>query len=152
MDEDLALIGWILVALTAPLLLGLLMLAVRRIAIRRPGGAVTCGLRLDDDPGWRHGIAAYRKDQLAWFPALGVRLRPDLVVSRQSLRLTERRVVGAGPEAGVASTDRVLPVGTVVVRLEAGLWLAMSPDALTGLLAWAEAAPQWHGEGVHDRD
>lgn len=144
MDEDLALIGWILVALTSPLLIGVLGLTARRVAIRRPGGAVSCSLRRDGELRWQHGIAAYRTGQLAWFPGLGVRLRPRVVVSRQSLRLVERRVVGA--DTGV--TDRVLPVGTAVARFEYGdhaIWLATSQDALTGLLAWVEAAPQWYG-------
>jgi hypothetical protein len=142
LDQDLALISWILVALTAPLLLGVLALTARRVAIRRPGGAVTCSLRRDGELRWRRGVAAYRTGQLAWFPELGVRLRPHLVVSRQSLRLAERRVVGAGTGE---TADRVLPVGTAVARFETPeqpIWLAMSQGALTGLLAWVEAAPQ----------
>ncbi len=175
MERDLALICWILLALTLPLLLGALALTVRRVVIRRPGGAISCSLRRDGEQRWRHGVAAYRTGQLAWFPAVSVWLTPDLVVARQRLQLTERRVTGAGPEAGVPDVDRALPVGTVVARFRiaktggadalaaAGdqdavaapgetIWLAMTPDALTGLLAWIEAAPQrWRGEGVLDR-
>ncbi len=142
MGEDLALIGSVLVALTLPLLLGAAALSIRRGAIRRPGGAVTCSLRRDQR--WHSGVAAYRTDQLAWFPAIGFGLRPDLTVARQSMRLVERRLTG--PD---------VPAGTTVARFEAGadtLLLAMSPGALTGLLAWIEAAPQrWSGEGVLDR-
>ena len=142
MDADLALAGWILAALALTLLLCALALAARRTAIRRPGGAVPCSLRLEPGLRWRHGFAAYRTGTLAWFRSPGISLRPDAVFDRQALRLLERRELAAG---------------TAVVLFETGtpgerLWLELSSDALTGLLAWVEAAPQrWQGEGVLDR-
>ena len=142
MDADLALIGWILAALALTLLLGALAQAARRMAIRRPGGAVPCSLRRDPEVRWRHGVVAYRTGSLAWFRSASLRLRPDAVFDRQSLRLVERRP---------------LESGTSVVLFETGtpgerLWLELSTDALTGLLAWVEAAPRrWLGEGVLDQ-
>lgn len=151
MDKDLAITGWILVALVLALLLSALVLTIRRMAIRRPGGAVACSLRRPGHTRWRRGVAAYRTDQLFWFRSLSLRRRPDAVIDRQALRLLERRLASAD------GIDRVLPPGTAVVRFDTGrpeetLWLAMSPGALTGLRAWVEAAPlPWLGEGVLDR-
>lgn len=141
MDKDLALIDWILVALVLTLLLAAVLLATRRVAIRRPGGAVACSLRCGDDLRWRHGVMAYRTGKLLWFRSVHLWLRPDATFDRQSMRLVER----SEPESGNA-----------VVRFDTGtpgemLWLALSPDALTGLLAWLEAGPQrWVGEGALD--
>jgi hypothetical protein len=138
---DLAVAGWILLALVLPLLLGALTLAVRRMAIRRPGGAVPCSMLLDGAARWRRGVVAYRSGQLFCYRSASLRPRPDAVFDRQSLKLAERHVLDAGIS---------------VVRFETGrpgqaLWLEMSTDALTGLLAWVEAAQQrWLGEGVLD--
>lgn len=140
MYQDLAVIGWILVALVLAALVVVALLSARRMAIRRPGGAVTCGLRRAGDPRWRRGIAAYRVDQLCWFRAVGVGLRPAAVFERSTLQLVAKHPVGP---AG----DKVPDPGTVVVEFDDGtgdgaLYLALSHDALTGLLAWLEAAPQ----------
>ncbi len=140
MYRDLAAIGWILVGLVVAAMLVVALLSARRMAIRRPGGAVACGLRRAADPRSRRGIAAYRVDQLCWFKALGLGLRPIAVFERRALRLVARHPVGL---AG----DRVPEAGTVVVEFAVGaddetFLLALSHDALTGLLAWLEAAPQ----------
>ena len=144
MYRDLAAIGWILVGLVVAVLLGVALLSARRMAIRRPGGAVSCGLRRAADPHWRRGIAAYRVDQLCWFRAVGFGLRPVAAFDRRTLHLVAKHPVGP---AG----DRVPEAGAVVVEFAAGaddetFLLALSRDALTGLLAWLEAAPQ-HGFG-----
>ncbi len=138
---DLALACWILLALVLPLLLGALILAARRVAIRRPGGAVRCSMMLDGGARWRHGVVAYRSGQLFCYRSASLRPRPEAVFDRQGLKVAERQMLDAGIS---------------VVRFETGqpgqvLWLEMSTDALTGLLAWVEAAPQrWLGEGVLD--
>jgi hypothetical protein len=140
-DKDLAFIDWILVVLVLSLALGSLVLATRRIAIRRPGGAVRCSLRRDSALRWQRGVVAYRTGQLLWFRSMRVRMRPDAAFDRGAMRLAER----SEPE-----------LGNAVVRFDTGtpgetLWLQLSPDALTGLMAWLEAAPlQWLGEGALD--
>jgi len=145
LDGDLALVGWILLALTVTLgltlTLGVLALGARRIAIRHPGGTVECSLRLDSEARWQRGVVAYRSGQLAWFRSLHPGLRPDAVFDRQALQVVERRAAGDGTAQARFDTGR--PGETV--------WFQMSPDALTGLLAWLEAGPQpWLGEGVLD--
>jgi len=139
---DLALIAWILLALSLAVVLGTLVLAARRMAIRRPGGAVECALRLGDDARWQRGVMAYRTGRLLWFRSMRAGLRPDAVFDRQALRVVERCAV-----------DR----GVTVIRFETGtpgetVRLQLTPDAATGLLAWLEAGPRrWLGEGALDR-
>jgi hypothetical protein len=113
-------------------------IAVRRTLIER-GGSVECGLRNEPARRWRLGLAEYRPDELRWYPVFGVLLRPSAVFTRHGLNVVTRRpaelqeVPGLGP-------------GTMVVECDTGagdgqVELALSQDALTGFLAWLEAAP-----------
>ncbi|HEY7143586.1 MAG TPA: DUF2550 domain-containing protein [Streptosporangiaceae bacterium] len=140
MAEGLAIsVVWVLVAVLVAGVIGAAGIAVRRILIARGGGTVECGLRRGPDRNWRLGLAAYLPDQLDWYRAFGVRLRPDEVFDRHVLSVVSRR--RAGPAEAVS-----LGPGTVVVECYAGaelplVELAMSRDALTGFLAWLEATP-----------
>lgn len=135
MKQDLVLIDWILIGAVLTPALYMAGQATRRMAIRRPGGAVDCSMRQDGDERWRRGVAAYRTDRLFWFSSRGVGLRPDAAFDRRGMQLVARH---DDAEAGQP----------VVVRFETGadgapVWLAMSNDALTGMLAWLEAGPQY---------
>lgn len=137
MKQDLGLIDWILIVSVLTPTLYMAVRATRRMAIRRPGGAVECCLRQDGEERWRRGVAAYRTDQLYWFRSYGVGLRPDAAFDRRALQLVSRH---DGDEADANAGQ------TVVVRFDTGanndpVWLAMSKDALTGMLAWLEAGP-----------
>jgi hypothetical protein len=131
---------WLLVAVLVIGVLAAVGIAVRRILLGRGGGTIECGLRLRQDQAWRLGLAAYRPDELLWYRALGIRMRPDEVFDRHVLTVVTRR--RAGPAEAVS-----LGPGTVVVECHAGegaapdIELAMSMDAVMGLLAWLEAAP-----------
>ena len=113
-------------------------LTLRRYLLERGGGTVECGLRL---PGasWRQGVAAYRTDALRWYQAFGAAFRPNQVFNRRTLTVLSRRAAGPVEEASLGR-------GAVVVRCRVAevdgiLELAMSEAALTGFLAWLEAAP-----------
>lgn len=148
--------GWalLLVLAVAALLAG--GLASRRILLGRSGGTVECGLRASEAAAWRLGLAAYRPDQLFWFSAFGLRLRPDEAFDRRSLAVLRRR------PAGREETVSIGP-GTVVIECQTGragppeagsetgprtVELAMSEEALTGFLAWLESAPPGHARGL----
>jgi Protein of unknown function (DUF2550) len=120
------------------------------------GGNVECGLRRGQDQRWRLGLAGYQPDELRWFSAFGVRLRPKEIFVRSTLRVVSRRP---------ATTAEAASLGTGVVVLEcradgelagdgrprtgAGpVELAMSEAALTGFLAWLEAAPPSYVVGL----
>jgi len=137
LKQDLVLIDWILIVAVLIPALYVGAQATRRMAIRRPGGAVECSLLQDGDGRWRRGVAAYRTDQLYWFSSRGVGLRPDAAFDRRGMQLVARH------DGDNADTSQ-----PVVVRFETGadgepVWLAMSSDALTGMLAWLEAGPQY---------
>jgi hypothetical protein len=157
MSEVLTLIaGWVLILLVAGAVLVAVGLSSRRILLGRTGGTVECGLRASEAASWRLGLAAYQPDQLYWFSAFGVRLRPDEVFDRSSLSILGRRPA--------AQTEAVsIGAGTVVVECCAGrdgnglvvsgvaprtVELAMSEEALTGFLAWLEAAPPRYLSGL----
>jgi hypothetical protein len=142
--------GWALLLVLAVAVIAATALAVRRILLGRTGGTVECGLRESEAATWRLGLAAYGPDELRWFSAFGLRLRPDEVFDRSSLSVLGRRPAGQAEAVSIGA-------GTVVVECQTGrpyngapappgtevrtVELAMSEAALTGFLAWLEAAP-----------
>jgi hypothetical protein len=148
---------WLLVAVLLAAVLVAVGIAVRRILLERGGGNVECGLRRGADQRWRLGLAAYQVDELRWFSAFGVRLRPDAIFSRSSMSVvarrpaTSREAVSLGWGAVVVECSvGSLPGGNGVPEAAGGpVELAMGAGALTGFLAWLEAAPPGHVAGLH---
>ena len=131
--------GWLLLVILLIALAGAMGIAARRTLIERGGGTVDCGLRRLGDRRWRLGLAAYQPGELRWYPVFGFRLRPGEVFARHTLTVVSRRSAdpveetSIGPGAVVVECD----IGQAAARIE----LALSEDALTGFLAWLEAAP-----------
>jgi hypothetical protein len=130
--------AWIFAAFLVVIVLAAVGLAIRRILLDRGGGTVECGLRRPAG-SWRLGVAAYTADELRWYDSVGVLLSPEEVLERRTLSVSSRR------EAYPAETALLGP-GKVVVTCTAGavpeaVELAMGESALTGFLAWLEAAP-----------
>lgn len=131
--------GWLLALILLIAVASATAIAARRTLIERSGGGIDCGLRRGRGRRWRLGVAAYRPDELAWYPVFGVRLRPREVFDRRALSVVARR-----PADAVEVTS--LGPGTMIVECETGagagrIELALGEDALTGFLAWLEAAP-----------
>jgi hypothetical protein len=132
--------AWLFAALLALIVIVAAVLATRRFWLERGGGTVECGLRRLPGRGpWRLGVASYGSDELRWHGALGVALRPEYVFRRRALEVTSRRLPSQA-ECTVLSPD------WVVIEAKAGppedlVELAMTEQALTGFLAWLEAAP-----------
>jgi Protein of unknown function (DUF2550) len=131
--------GWLLALVLLVAVACATVIAARRTLIERGGGRVDCGLRRARGRRWRLGLAAYRPEDLAWYPVFGVRLRPQAVFDRRALSVVARRPADAMEAASLGP-------GTVVVECETGpgdarIELALGEDALTGFLAWLEAAP-----------
>lgn len=100
----------------------------------RDGGART-------GRGWTLGIGRYDGDRLEWFRVFSFSLRPKRVFDRGFLYVRLRREA-QGPEA------YALFSGHVVVEcdtIEGPVQLAMSPQSLTAMMAWLEAAPPGRG-------
>ena len=131
---------WLFAVVLALIVAAAVVLATRRYWLERGGGTVECGLRRPAGRGaWRLGVVSYQRHELRWHGALGVALRPEHVFPRRSVEVTSRRPVEPAETA-------VLDPSWVVVEAKTGtgeepVELAMSDQALTGLLAWLEAAP-----------
>ncbi len=138
--------AWLFAAFLIILVLAAAGIASRRFLLERGGGTVECGLRRVPNGSWRLGVASYQREELNWFGALGLTMRPDVVFPRRDLTVVSRRLPteagpapdgfdpAPGPGAGIG------PGGTVE--------LAMGEEALTGLLAWLEAGPPGSHFGV----
>ena len=143
--------GWALLLVLAVAALVAVVLASRRILLGRTGGTVECGLRATAAAPWRLGLAAYKPDQLYWFSAFGLRLRPEEAFDRRSLSVLARRPAAPAEVVSIGA-------GTVVVRCQTEpddarpaprtVELAMSEAALTGFLAWLESSPPGHVSGL----
>jgi hypothetical protein len=151
--------AWLFAAFLIILVLAAVGIAARRFLLERGGGTVECGLR-SPNGSWRLGLASYQREELCWFGALGLSMRPDVVFPRRDLAVVSRRL----PTEAEAAT---LGPGMIVVECQLGddsespglalavtpgqnrtVELAMGEAALTGLLAWLEAAPPGSHLGV----
>jgi hypothetical protein len=130
----------VIAALVVLILVGLVLLALRRRFLTRSGGTFDCSLRLRTGAhgtGWALGIGRYAGDSLEWYRVFSYAARPREVLARRDLEILDRRAP-VGPE--VFS----LLAGAVIVMCrhnERSVEFAMSPEALTGFLAWLESAP-----------
>jgi len=139
--------AWLFAAFLIILVLAAVGIAARRFLLERGGGTVECGLRRGPNGSWRLGVASYQREELNWFGALGLTMRPDVVFPRRDLTVVSRRLP---TDAEAAS----LGPGMVVVECRVGedtggtIELALGEEALTGLLSWLEAAPPGSHQGV----
>ncbi|MEU8962773.1 DUF2550 domain-containing protein [Streptomyces sp. NPDC048491] len=128
----------------ALVLVGLFVFGLRRRLIQRSGGTFDCSLRwnLPEVPdtsgkGWVYGVARYNGDRIEWFRVFSYAPRPRRVLERSAIDVVSRRVPEGEEELALLSDAIILGCMHRGTRLE----LAMSEDALTGFLAWLEAAP-----------
>ena len=128
----------------ALVVVGLFVFGLRRRLIQRSGGTFDCSLRLADvkeelpsGKGWIYGVARYSGDSIEWFRVFSYAPRPRRVLERSAIEVLHRREPQGEEELALLSDSVVLVCEHRGLRLE----LAMSDDALTGFLAWLEAAP-----------
>ncbi len=124
-------------------------LFARRRLLSRSGGTFECSIRMHPPSkataaaaarGWTLGLARYSDTKVEWFRIFSFSWRPKLTFARELTVLSRRDPHGA--EAFSLYGGHVV----VAVRLDSGrtIELAMSHSALTGFLAWTEAAPPRH--------
>ena len=121
-------------------------LILRRRWLSHWGGTFECSVRTSPPTsssaaatarGWALGLGRYAGSQLEWFRVFSLSPRPQHVFPRTLSVSRPRKPHGA--EAFSLYAGHVV----VDVQLEDGrkIELAMSESALTGFLAWTEAAP-----------
>jgi hypothetical protein len=130
--------------LVALVVVGLFVFGLRRRLIQRSGGTFDCSLRWDapetgdaGGKGWSYGVARYNGDRVEWFRVFSYAPRPRRVLERASIEVAGRRLPEGEEELALLSDSVILACLHQGSRVE----LAMSEDALTGFLAWLEAAP-----------
>lgn len=123
---------------------GLFVFGLRRRLIQRSGGTFDCSLRwgVPENPdtsgkGWSYGVARYNGDRIEWYRVFSYAPRPRRVLERSAIEVAGRRDPEGEEELALLSDAVILACHHRGTRLE----LAMSEDALTGFLAWLEAAP-----------
>lgn len=123
--------------------LGIVLLAVlvlRRRYLARSLGAFDLSINRRSEvaaQGWTLGLAVYRGSTLEWYRTFSLRLRPTHRFSRDAMVVDGRRdPVGAEVHAIHDGHVVVATTNETSVRQ-----LALTPAALTGLLAWLEASP-----------
>ncbi|URN13235.1 DUF2550 domain-containing protein [Streptomyces radiopugnans] len=134
-------------AVLALVLLGLFAFGLRRRLIQRPGGTFDCSLRWNapdagegaevSGKGWVYGVSRYSGDRIEWFRVFSYAPRPRRLLEREAIEVLERRRPEGDEELALLSDSVILACSHRGTRVE----LAMSEDALTGFLAWLEAAP-----------
>lgn len=126
--------------------LALLSVVWRRAALRRSGASIDLAMRCVEGaiPGqrgggdrWTIGLARYSRDQLEWFRLFSLSPRPSAAYPRAALEVRQRRRATAGETLALMSGAVVVSCGSPSGPVE----LAMTESAVTGFLAWLEAAP-----------
>jgi Protein of unknown function (DUF2550) len=136
-------VGAVLVAILLMAVGVFVGLWLRRWLLERAGGTVECSMLLPVARRvWRLGIGRYNGDELAWFAIFGLRMRPRRVIHRRGLVVAGRRVPEGDEVAALSPESEILQVRDGAELIE----LAMSHAALTGFLAWMEAAPPGYAQ------
>jgi hypothetical protein len=156
--------AWLFAAFLLILIVVAAVIAARRFLLERGGGTVECGLRKGGGP-WRLGVASYQRDELRWFGVFRVSMRPEETFPRHDLAVVSRRLP-TDAEASALGPGMIVVECELAQLAEAGadghggtvglgedgtarmVELAMGEAALTGLLAWLEAAPPGSHLGV----
>lgn len=145
---------WLADAVGAALLLVLLYglcLVLRRRWISRNGGTFELSHRLLEGRsahppgrGWVLGVGRYSGDVLEFFRVFSLSPRPRRALQRGSIRYDGPREPVSGESHSLYSGHVIIGCRTIAASAggrSESFELAMSPDALTGFLAWLEASP-----------
>ena len=123
------------------LLVPVLFLGARRRWLSRQGGLFDCSVRLataTPGTGWVLGVARYSGDNLEWFRAFSLSLRPRLIFPRSQAAAGVQREPDPIESVLLYDDQRIVRLALTDGRS----WeLAMAVASLTGLLSWLESAP-----------
>lgn len=133
----------VVIVLTA---LSLAVLVWRRWHIVRRLGAFDLSINRRDThsaQGWVLGLGVYSGDELDWYRTFSFKLTPSHRFVRHHLVIDQRREPTGGESHAVHRGHVIVAAETTISVRQ----FALSPAALTGLLAWLESAPP--GQGVN---
>ncbi len=138
----------IALVIAALVLLPIAWLIARRRWLTRGGAMFDCSMRLrttTPGTGWVLGVARYREGRLQWFRSFSLSLRPRLVFRRDQTTVGPQRAPDEIEALLLLEDQRVIEL-----RLDDGRsWEAsMTPEAITALLSWLEAAPPGQGHQI----
>lgn len=123
------------------LLVPVILLGARRRWLARQGGLFDCSVRLSTKTpgiGWVLGVARYSGDNLEWFRAFSLSLRPRQIFPRSQCRAGQQRDPDPIESVVLFDDQRILTLELT----EGQSWeVALSVASLTGLLSWLESAP-----------
>jgi hypothetical protein len=141
---------WLVDSLAFVVILAALLvmaLVMRRRLVGRQGGTFDLSINHRDDAspkGWTLGVATYRGNTLAWYRTFSFAWWPRYRFVRGDIAVDGRRDP-VGPEVFAVHAGHVI----VTVQHRSGVrQMAMSPSALTGLLAWSQSSPP--GQNVNN--
>lgn len=136
--------AWVAVVLVVALVAALAWLVLRRRYLGRGGGTIECAVRAPAAGAsargagtWRLGVGRYAGDELRWYRIFGLWPTAGAVLSRRDLEIVARDEPSAAEHAVLGADAVILTCRGRDVRTD----IAMSRAALTGFLAWLEAAP-----------
>jgi hypothetical protein len=133
----------VLLAGVAVVVAGAMFPVARRMLLQRPVGSFACSVRLGgaaNRKGFAYGVGRYHGDRVEWFEIFSFSPKPRHVFARHDLQLKGRRPARAEEAHGLPASTMVLECAHAGTLLE----FAMTPDTLTGFMAWVEAAPPGH--------
>ncbi len=122
----------------------LLLLAVRQRWLNRLGGNFECSVRLrvtTPGAGWVLGVCRYGEGILEWFRFFSYSWRPRKSFPRREVRVLATRDPDPVEAVSLYAEQRIVSLELVGEDNPQEWSLALSPDSLTGLLSWLEAAP-----------
>ena len=135
----------IALVIAAVILLPLAWLVARRRWLSRGGALFDCCVRLKTTTpgtGWVLGVARYRQGRMEWFRAFSLSLGPKLVFPRDDTTVGPQRTPDEIEALLLLEDQRVIQLR----RDDGRTWEAsMTPEAITALLSWLEAAPPGQG-------
>lgn len=126
--------------IVALLLAFVIVLTIRRRYLSRGGPTFDLSINLHpgaEARGWALGVGRYSSNHLEWFRVFSLSPRPRYTFERGRFDVDGRRTP-VGKEAFALHAGHV--IANVVTDTHVRQ-LAMSPDALTGMLAWLESSP-----------
>jgi hypothetical protein len=132
---------WLALGLVLFVVLPLVALYLRRRWLTAQGGLFDCALQLGKDAGvgWSLGLARYHGDQLQWFRAFSLSLRPRLRLQRGRTHYVGRRIPRAIEAVSLFANSNIVTVSDA--RTGSDYNLAMTPESAMALMSWLESAP-----------